>query len=203
MQGDKVLFHVPVNRWLWRAMTSWLALDPGPYRVDYYFTQGNPYDAPRYPGNILVKLRRARDLALSGGYDWLLNVEDDVVIPSDTLLALASCGARVASGLYLLRPETAGHVCYAARIHDPSPDRTSDDRPIVKGIDFEYGDVISVVSVGFGCVLIHRGCLARWTVTDGLDVDFSRQMREIGQPLYVNTAVRCGHITADGSTLEA
>ncbi len=142
-------------------------------------------------------------MVLGCEYDWLLNVEDDIVVPPDTLLALAGCGHKITSGLYLLRPETAGTARYAARIPDTDPDRTSDDRSIRQGTDFLYGDVISLLELCFGCILIHRDCLASHEFTDGIDVDFSKAMRQMGTSLYLNTAVRCGHITADGSILEA
>jgi len=53
--------------------------------------------------NLCRKLNEARRIALDGGYDALLTVESDIIVPQDALEKLAAVEADVVYGLFVLR----------------------------------------------------------------------------------------------------
>lgn len=85
------------------TLASLGALEVGLHEVQIVLSR-----RPGQMGNrhILGQYQRARELALTGGYEALMTVESDMVVPPDALLRLVSvleAGADGASGLYAHR----------------------------------------------------------------------------------------------------
>jgi len=174
------------------------ALDPGPYHVDWLLTNENPFHGQFWPQNVALNLNKAREIVLSMGYEYLMIVESDVIIPKDALIRLMDVTGPdiVTCGLYRCRPST--HKTTAYMIGKINEDNPLMQRNILLGKDFEYGEVIEVTHTGFGCVLIPRNVLERIEFDEGIDVTFCWNCRKLGILLLCHTGVRCGHKDRDG-----
>jgi hypothetical protein len=72
-------------------------------------TDANPY------ANITRKYERGRQMALDLGYDAMLCLEDDIIVPRDTLTRLLACDADIAYGLTCWRH---GTPVWSARVEE-------------------------------------------------------------------------------------
>lgn len=100
------------------------------------------------------KAIEARQIALNGGYDALLIVDDDTLIQPDTLRRLAAHEADIAYALYIRRD--SGHYWTASHRID---ERALE--PYQARVDMceAWGKTIEVAGVGTGCTLIRRPVL--------------------------------------------
>ena len=100
----KVLVAVPAKRDMLykRARDAVLDLcwDDGSQIDTVFLTDGD--DEGRWE-NLLRKLNGARGMALCQGYDALLTVESDIIVPPDALEKMASVDTDVVYGLFVLR----------------------------------------------------------------------------------------------------
>lgn len=197
----RILLYCPLNPnppKLWRqTMQSILKLqwdDP----IDYLLSANdNPYTEPYL--NITYQYNKARSMALDGGYDALLCVESDMVIPPDALQRLASLDAGVAYGLYVFRHTRHNWSAYTA-IHERSGISISDDPHGARAL---WGSVIDVQGVGLGCTLISRNTLARlkFRLIDGAesktscDWAFALDCINAGISQRCDLGVVCGHLS--------
>lgn len=176
--------------------------------------------------------------ALETGAEWLLFLDSDVVPPVDVFGRLARHEQPVVSGLYYVDGEQP----------HPAVWMLDDDRPTTLGVDTEGrlvfdddGDptplepesngLLSVDTIGLGCVLVHASVFDdidrpwfRWTKgfeehpwdLGGLngnmgvseDFFFCHKLAEAGYDIYLDTSVQCAHekgclLTNDGVFLEA
>src|SRR5512139_2391830 len=70
--------------------------------LDYLLSANdNPFEKPYE--NITYQYNKAAMRVIDGGYDYLLTVESDMIIPPDTLTRLMALDAGVAYGLYVHR----------------------------------------------------------------------------------------------------
>jgi hypothetical protein len=176
-------------------------LDTSFCEVDWLYTVYNPFEIQNWQRNIPYKLNKARVCAIALGYDYLFNVEWDIILPHDALYQLLRTGHKVISGLYRLRPSHTGTRAYAARIWDVPGPQPADDRYIRHGVDFEFGDIVKCTFVGFGCILFHRTILQAHEFLENTDVAFAKWAQETGVPLYVHTGVKCIHLEEGGKPL--
>jgi|GEM_PF-4369597 len=190
----KVLIHCANWPRYEKVLRSHRKLDTSLFEVDWLYTVHNPYEPQNWYKNVSYKFAKARIFALEGGYDYLFNVEWDLVLPQDALYLLAKEFQPVISGLYRFRPEHSGTDAYAARIWDVPGPQPADDRYIELHKDFEYGDVVRCTFVGFGCLLIHRKVLQQIDLAHYEDTTFCKACEEADIPVYVHTGVRCVHI---------
>jgi hypothetical protein len=154
------------------------------------FLAGAPYDHARNLGC---------EEALSGGYQWVFMLDDDVIMPPNGIQILKSSRQPIVSGLYFRRHEP---VCPVALQN--SPDGT---RNWITG--YQPGTIFPADYVGAGCLLIHRSVLEKmpspwfewWSDRKDLpkneqmseDFSFCHKARKLGFPIYVDTRVECLH----------
>lgn len=149
-----------------------------------------------------VALGRNRAVAsfLDSPYTHLLFVDDDVVVPPNTINDLLECDADIAAGCYVM-------------LHPVNRRAT----PVLTVFDGEqwarewFDGVKDAERVATGCMLIRREVFAkvgvpgewfRWPswIEDGKfqhrsdDVEFCRQARERGFTIRAHGNVRCGHL---------
>ncbi len=147
-------------------------------------------------GNICEKYNFAREVALREGYDALLTVEADMVIPPDTLTRLLAVDADVAYGLYCSRHNKYRWLAFTEITErhglslDEEPERAR----------AAWGKVIETRGVGLGCTLIRRHVLEaiRFRWEGGFlanDWYFSLDCIERGFVQKHDLGVVCGHIT--------
>lgn len=153
--------------------------------------QGSRHDK----AELCRKHNEARRLTLDGGYDALLHVDADMVIPPDALERLFNVDADVVYGLYVSRQTPSRWLCFTD-IQDA--DVLSKDKRLAKKL---WGQVVPSFGAGMGCTLIRRNVLDRlafrtdgntgsdwWFAVDANNYEFS-QAHHLG--------CMCGHIDGD------
>jgi hypothetical protein len=122
--------------------------------IEFLFrANDNPFQLPY--DNVTYNYNYARRMFLAGGYDALLCVEADMVIPPDALRRLLACDADVAYGLYVFRHTQRTWSAYA-RLDEYNGRSISQDADKARTA---WGQVIDVEGVGMGCTLIRRRVL--------------------------------------------
>jgi hypothetical protein len=165
---------------------------------DFDFEIGleNPYPVPDN-ANVLHQYRLARRMALEGGYEALLTVEHDTILPADALQLLWDTGAPVAYGVYLFRGWR--NVANVVRLEGERPNMAASLDLLKKGLDQV---VMDVSGCGNGCLLIRREVLERLdfrTTPENTapDIPFARDCRQLGIRQVGHFSVQCGHIIDD------
>lgn len=153
----KVLVFCPLHPKpprLWgRTVQSIFRLD-WPYPIDWDFVAGdNPHAEPY--DNVTHVYNRARARVLQEGYDALLAVESDMIVPRDALTRLVATGADVAYGLYVWRHGRRLWSAYTL-LEERHGESISADWAAAQAA---WGTVIDVAGVGLGCTLIRRQVL--------------------------------------------
>ena len=197
----RLLVVTPLYHMYPAALESILALDK-PCRVDYLMLAADdPFADGTLMGgyrNITHKLNRAREVALRGGHDAMVLLEDDMIVPPDTLTRLLACESDIAYGLTCWRNGKPG---WSARM------TLTEGGDVVNLSDYPdearrlAGQVVDVAGVGTFCTLIRRRvftalpfrlsetlpvCCDWWTSVDAQRLGFS-QRADLG--------LVCGHIT--------
>lgn len=153
--------------------------------------------------NICDKHNHARSLVLNNNYDAVLFVENDMIIPEDTLDKLINADADVAYGLYISRHGWRRWLAF---------DSISD----IAGVSFSqninkakerWGQVVNTQGVGMGCTLIKRNVLEKIefrTHPDNMVADdwmFALDCKQLEFTQKHDLSVICGHITPTGEIL--
>ena len=184
-----------------RTAASLCNLDWGGDEVDYEPVIGCYVDEAR---------RKMADMAIAGGYDYLMMVDSDMILPPDALSHLREDDVNVAFGWYVrgqsdegltnaVKPGTQGFNggYYAREIALMAKDH-AEGRSTTP--------LLEVKGNGMGCALIRVDLFGRmkrpWfkfiehNGGPGLGEDyyFCQRCSEIGVRLYVDVRVGCGHI---------
>jgi hypothetical protein len=147
--------------------------------------------------NVLDKYVHAREMALEGGYDALLTIEADMVVPPMALARLSQVQADVAYGLYCSRHGNFPWLA-ALALHERSAVFLSTARPDL--MSRVWGRVIETKGVGLGCTFIWRHVLERIPfrcpdVKVANDWYFALDCQAAGFTQKTDCGVVCGHIT--------
>jgi len=151
--------------------------------------------------NLCRKLKWARTLALQGGYDALLTIESDIIVPEDALEKLAAVDADVVYGLFVLR--FGDRHWNAAMEMRPQGylKLLSSDKEAARAA---WGKVIECEGHGQGICLIRRHVLDRIGFRNpkpklyAQDWFFSFDCQEMGFKQMIHLGVVCGHIEPTG-----
>lgn len=154
---------------------------------------GAPFDHGR---NICV------ERCLENGFQWLFFLDDDVILPPDSLIKLVNRNLDIVSGLYYRRKGPIAPVML--KDTPPNPQFI---------VDAQLGQLVEADLVGAGCLLIRRKVLEtlkeplkkRWFDwrCDREDLEpfgrcsedfaFCREARKAGFKIFVDTTVQCIH----------
>ena len=136
------------------TLDSIYGLDHGPHQVNTWIDDGTQeHELPHE--NIVANHNAARRRVIEEGYDALLSIEADMIVPRDALVKLAGVDADIVYGLYIWRSkmnrqwsayETVKLFGGASFSH-------------IAGKTAEWGNVVDVEGLGMGCTLIHRRVL--------------------------------------------
>jgi hypothetical protein len=147
--------------------------------------------------DITDKYNRAREMALSGGYDAMLTVEADMIPPSNALKRLAGAESDISYGLYVSRHGkhpwlTLSNVTEQVR-GSKGMGETWQEREAM------WGKVVNTAGVGLGCTLIRREVLEEisFRVKDKFianDWYFAIDARKKGFTQAHDCSVVCGHV---------
>ncbi|NCB27352.1 MAG: glycosyltransferase [Bacteroidia bacterium] len=152
-----------------------------------------------YGYNIAQIRNLMADYAINHGFDYMLWVDSDIILPRDTLEKMLASGKDIISGLYVQR----------------LPDKTIPEVYIWRGnrlvnadvAELTGEDLISVWGVGFGCVLTKTNVLRdigypQFEYKNSLDhantvsedVDFCLKARRKGYDIFLDPTIQCKHI---------
>lgn len=200
---SKLLIVCPIaDKVLLPTMRAIIELDPSGYeRADTVFLRAAPVEGQDPRDAIAAQYNEARRLTIEGGYDALLTVECDMLPPPNAIRRLRNCNADVAYGLYTLRrPPWEWNAYSVIEGMAAWPLSRVEERARQ-----EWGEVVDVDGIGFGCTLIQRRVLeALHFRADGLlhadggrsycDWYFGQDVSMTGFSQRCDTAVVCGHI---------
>lgn len=164
----------------------------------HVISRHNPY-AEGDLRNVTEQMNHGRELALDGGYEAMLAVEHDMLIPPDALQKLIECEAPVAYGVYVFRH---GVPILNAYEKYPYPSINVGESLSLKPkklANLMKQVVVEVSGIGFGCTLIRREVLEQIPFRQregdrgGSDVEFAMDClkRDIRQ--LAHFGVVCGH----------
>lgn len=172
----------------------------GEIAIDF-FGGDDPALDPR--DNLTHKHNQMRQRVLDDGYDALLTIEADMIVPPDALAKLASVEADVVYGVYCSRAHPM--VLTFPTIDGYRGRSISADTQEYRG---KFGGIIPCEGVGFGCTLIRRHVLEavefRRDVSTAMrrkfadDWTFALDVKAAGFESAAHLGVLCGHIQRDG-----
>jgi len=178
------------------------ALDRGGHErvmVEYY---GDDDPKLSHPDNLTIKHNRMRSAVLDLGYDALLTIEADMIVPSDALVKLAAVDADVAMGLYVSRNS---HIWLCIPTIDGyKGNALNANRDAARAA---WGKVIKSEGAGFGCTMIRRNVLEKIEFRNhpkrkfADDWQFALDCKEHGFKMAHDLSVVCGHIIHEGGVL--
>lgn len=141
--------------------------------------------------------------AMSGGFDYVLMIDSDIIVPSDVVDLLLSDPVDVCVGVYPRKNTTEGQTEVFKFTEKDFTDR------------FTYAELseyvnrcnrLPVKGSGLGCAMINTDVFNKipfpWfkyvTYADGSvlseDLYFSDQLRKHDITMYVDPRIRCGHL---------
>ena len=183
-------------------------MDRGGHEVSFEFVRG--YDCA-------TARNRIAQMALDGGYDHLLMVDNDVTPPSDALVNLLSHGVDCVSGFYLHRnaDNRPGDRTCVCRLLD-AKGKAYFNYPLeseytvgeLAGMRERGEHLVEIHGGGMGCVLVRTDVFRRvaYPWFDWVnyrderrnmlseDLYFCEELRKKGIPRHVDTRVACGHL---------
>lgn len=170
------------------------------HRLDtVYLRDGDQDDAHEHRyARTTRKYALAQQLALAGGYDALLLIDDDQVIPDDAYTSLIALDSDVAWGLTVWR--NAPHS-WSAIVEAEGDDHCVplDTRPeLARAV---WGGPVDVVGCGNFCTLIRRRALEATPFErrgrHGCDWYFAQDCVRHGFTLRADTGLHVGHIDGE------
>lgn len=150
---------------------------------------------------------------LNAGYQWLFQIDADVLAPKETIPQLISHRLPIVSGLYHQRFPTwtgiSGEYLPCMFNEGADPQGNPVKQPIT---DYKPGSLVEAAYVPGGCLLAHRSVFERmlqagiksfftWTLTadnpSGKSEDFEwcARVRALGFKCFVDTSIVCTHET--------
>lgn len=202
---SRVLVFVPTSpvtpKIYGRSLTSIMRLEWSG-KMEQVFARHDGTALHKYD-DLVEKHNRARDLALDGGHDAVLFVENDVIVPPDALAKLYEVDADVAYGLYVNRHGFHRWLAFfhVDGLHGGS---FSQSPELMREV---WGKPYTTSGVGMGCTLVRRNVLEavrfraheRHEVAD--DWMFSLDLMAGGFSQAHHFGVVCGHIKNPNETL--
>ena len=205
----KLLIAVPTFETIYPdTFKSIYEVDPCGHDVHFDFVRG--YDCATARNNIAIN-------AQNGGYDYVLMVDNDVVLPKTALRDLLDDAREVCLGFYAHRDADniyRGRTC-VCKLFDPDghkyfnyPLESEWTAQELKELQEKGETKIQIHGGGMGCAMIKTEVFSRirypwydWVNyaddNRGMlseDLYFCEQLRNAGIKIYTDVRVGCGHI---------
>ncbi len=192
---------------------------PGGVSVDWAFSFNNMvkpqlYDVIRISGLPFGEGRTQMAYqCLNGGYQWLFQLDADILAPQDTIPRLMSHRLPIVSGLYFQRfptwMGTTGDYLPVMFSDGVDAEGKGTKQPIT---EFPPGSLVEAAYVPAGCLMVHRSVFERmlqsgihrffeWSLTvdnpggRSEDFEWSAKVRTLGFKCIVDTSIICIHET--------
>jgi len=168
------------------------------HEVSYH----NPFPGLKM-ANVVAQYKWAWEMALDGGYDALLTIEHDMVLPSNAVQKLWDTNAGVVYGVYMLRHGVPTLSAW----------RYENNKSLGMSLSLYPAELKAAIKrgwaqvsgVGWGCTLIRREVLERLTVhsndDDAGDLAFATDCVRAGIKQIARFDVPCGHYHESGELL--
>ena len=160
---------------------------------------GNPYR------DHLHQYQRGREHFLSGPYDAMLVIENDLIVPPDTLKRLAAMDCDVAYGCYVYRDGKVVNILERYPGDAKNPGESLTIRHLWKAA--QQKGIIECSGGGLGCVLVRRNVIERVPFEDYynggqfMDFPWTCAVYDAGFRMMADCDVQCGHVDRDGAEL--
>lgn len=155
---------------------------------------------PSIHDRLIYNRNLLRQKALDGGYEYFLNIDQDVVPPRDVIERMLNHNKDVITGLYFNPWERGGEKRLLATIWICSRNDPKKLVPVKQDI-VAGNNLIRIDSCGSGCLIIHRNVLEkirfRYDLSEGEGVDdffFCRDAKKEGFDIYADTSIKCKHL---------
>jgi hypothetical protein len=184
----KILLAIPSARYIETECVTSLFEMEKTGDIELFIPKSYSVDVGR---NIIAKY------AQENGFDYIMWVDSDMILPKNTLVRLLSHDKDIVSGVYSYKVLGNKEVV-AKRFQDET--REEYDNLTIKEIK-ESSGLIEVDGFGFGCVLTKTSMFDKipypwfiYTQEMGEDIFFCRKAQNEGYKLWLDTDVICGHI---------
>ncbi len=184
----KILLAIPSARYIETECVASLFEMEKTGDIELFIPKSYSVDVGR---NIIAKY------AQENGFDYIMWVDSDMILPKNTLVRLLSHDKDIVSGVYSYKVLGNKEVV-AKRFQDET--REEYDNLTIKEIK-ESSGLIEVDGFGFGCVLTKVSVFNKisypwfiYTQEMGEDIFFCRKAQNEGYKLWLDTDVICGHI---------
>lgn len=182
----KVLVGIPAGRLIETETATSLIGMKRNCRLGVFAPIGYSVDTAR---NLVV------EHALEIGYDYILWIDSDIIVPKDILTKLLAHKEDIVSGVYSYK--VIGATEAVAKKYGPDGiylDLQLDDVRAMKGLQ-------EIDAVGFGCILtsteVFKKMKPPYFIYDddmGEDVYFCKNAQALGYKVWLDPAIKCGHI---------
>ena len=178
------------------------ALDHGGHEVTTWISVDEEADKR---GNVVKQYQKARERTIKDGFDAVLFIEHDMIIPPDALVKLADVPqADVVYGVYLWR-HGSPMVNILRYVDSVNTDQSLDFFPTELAKAWKQ-KIIRCSGLGFGCTFIRRSVFDKVKIRKPPDGDYpdgplASDCQRLGLKQYARFDVECGHIREDGFIL--
>ena len=169
-----------------QTLDSIMALEHDDVLERHFSSGDNPFKAPWE--NVTYQHNKARQMVLAGGYDALLSIEADMIVPQDAIARLIEADADIAYGLYISRHRPYRWLAFKTAslwgVESISLDHTGKDARAA------WGKIVDVVGMGMGCTLIKASVFdqLRFRLHDGshswIQEEYAEDFRRMGIDPY-------------------
>lgn len=144
----------------------------------------------------------ARNMALEEGYDYLMSLESDVMVPPETIEGLLTWGKDVVTGLYYIGDRKKNVRVPCITVPEQQPNTGFWGTRLLKPEEwpqFLNQGLKQVQAGGFGCCLIHKNVLKKVKFyydprfNGHPDIYFFNEVRAHGITTWVDTNCICDH----------
>lgn len=145
-------------------------------------------------------------VAMDGGFDAVLWLDSDMVVPSDLLkrmIAHFEAGREMVTGLYFTRRTPVEPVIYR-RLYFTREDPQFPTPHAESMNDYPKDSVFPVYACGFGAVMTSTALIRRVRERFGLpfspqsgwgeDLSFCIRAHEVGATITCDSTIKCGHV---------
>lgn len=198
-EPPKVMIGIPSNRDLKKEFVAQLLRLGQKVGINNLFMMQN------------AMINQCRDalvqVAVQKGFDYIMWLDDDMIVPDDVIERLMAHNKDIVSGLYF------GRKNFRPLLFDitPEDDENGDVVYSIKNhTDYPQSGLFLVDGVGFGCVLTKVEALKKiWNCPDegigktcfdfiggvGEDLSFGIRCQRLGIQTWVDPTVKCGHLS--------
>lgn len=146
-------------------------------------------------------------VAFQKGYDYIMWLDDDMIVPDDIIERLLAHNKDIVSGIYF------GRKNFRPLLFDviPEEDEAGETLYSIKNhTEYPQDELFKIDGIGFGCVLTKVSALKKiWQCPDegiggtcfdfiggvGEDLSFAIRCQRLGIETWVDTSIKCGHLS--------